>query len=201
MSEAMSVSFARDRTFEEISRELLRTKGEQPTLQRTTELAAQTITGCDACGISIRHRDRSVDTPACTSPPGREGRRPAVRVRAGPVPGRHLEARHLPDRGHGDRNSLAAVGAGRGRTGLRLHPQRALGHPGTHPRRAEPVFPRAARVRPNRRDDSQYLRPARLQRPRRDPPQRRTTRRATAAFTVSPSMNRYTTPWLPATEP
>lgn len=63
-----SQTFDRDWSFERISRELLHARGEQPTLQRTTELALQTVAGCDACGVSIRHSDGSVDTPACTSP-------------------------------------------------------------------------------------------------------------------------------------
>lgn len=64
----VSMSFERDRAFEQISRELLSTKGEQPTLERTTQLAAATIAGCDECGVSIRHPDGSVSTPASTSP-------------------------------------------------------------------------------------------------------------------------------------
>ena len=67
MSDA-EASFARDREFEEISRELLRAKGEQPTLALTAELAVQTVEGCDECGVSIRHRDGTVQTPTCTSP-------------------------------------------------------------------------------------------------------------------------------------
>lgn len=60
--------FGRARAFEQISRELLRARGEQFTLQRVSELAVETIPACDECGVSIRRADRSVDTPACTSP-------------------------------------------------------------------------------------------------------------------------------------
>lgn len=62
-----AADLARQSSFEEISRELLHTAGEQPTLERITELAVATIDGCDACGVSIRRSDGSVDTPACTS--------------------------------------------------------------------------------------------------------------------------------------
>lgn len=63
-----SSGFERARAFEQISGELLRVKGEHPTLERTTQLAAATIEGCDECGISIRYGDGTVATPVFTSP-------------------------------------------------------------------------------------------------------------------------------------
>ncbi|GGB35539.1 hypothetical protein GCM10011492_27720 [Flexivirga endophytica] len=60
--------FGRARAFEQISHDLLDTTGEQPTLALTTQLAVETVPACDACGVSIRRPDGSVDTPACTSP-------------------------------------------------------------------------------------------------------------------------------------
>lgn len=60
--------FGRARAFEQISRDLMHARGEQPTLALITKLAVDTVPACDACGVSIRRPDGSVDTPACTSP-------------------------------------------------------------------------------------------------------------------------------------
>ncbi|MFC6707056.1 GAF and ANTAR domain-containing protein [Flexivirga alba] len=60
--------FGRARAFEQISRDLMHAGGEQPTLALITELAVETVPACDACGVSIRRTDGTVDTPACTSP-------------------------------------------------------------------------------------------------------------------------------------
>jgi GAF domain-containing protein len=62
-SEALdrAVEFAR------ISRELHAEPGTGPTLDRIVELAVESIPACEHCGVSLRHSDNTVETPASTS--------------------------------------------------------------------------------------------------------------------------------------
>lgn len=54
--------------FARIAHELHRDGAEQPTLERVTTLAVQTIGGCDYCGISMRDSNGQVTTAASTDP-------------------------------------------------------------------------------------------------------------------------------------
>jgi GAF domain-containing protein len=54
------------RDFAEIAQALLVTSPELPTAQRVVELAVETVDGCHYCGVSLRHANGRVDTPACT---------------------------------------------------------------------------------------------------------------------------------------
>lgn len=64
MSEA---DFKQAEEFARLAAELYR-DDDQPTAQRVVELAVATIDGCDYCGISLKHQDGSVTTPAATDP-------------------------------------------------------------------------------------------------------------------------------------
>jgi hypothetical protein len=54
------------RDFAEIAQALLVASPERPTAQRVVELAVETVDGCHYCGVSLRHANGRVDTPACT---------------------------------------------------------------------------------------------------------------------------------------
>ena len=54
------------RDFAEIAQALLATSPELPTAQRVVEMAVETVAGCHYCGVSLRHGNGRVDTPACT---------------------------------------------------------------------------------------------------------------------------------------
>jgi ANTAR domain/GAF domain len=54
------------RQFAEIAQALLMTSPELPTAQRVVEMAVETVAGCHYCGVSLRHANGRVDTPACT---------------------------------------------------------------------------------------------------------------------------------------
>jgi hypothetical protein len=54
--------------FAEIARELHQETEQQPTLERVTKLAVQTISPCHYCGVSVRDSHGRVTTPASTDP-------------------------------------------------------------------------------------------------------------------------------------
>jgi transcriptional regulator with GAF, ATPase, and Fis domain len=54
--------------FARISRELLSEPDRDHTLQRSVDMAVATISGCEQAGISLRHADGRIETPASTSP-------------------------------------------------------------------------------------------------------------------------------------
>ncbi len=54
--------------FAEISQALHAEPAPEQTLQRVVDLARETVPGCDRVGISLRHPDGRVDTPASTGP-------------------------------------------------------------------------------------------------------------------------------------
>lgn len=52
--------------FAEIAQQLLASTGERPTVRRVVELAVDTVPACHYAGVSLRHGNGHVDTPACT---------------------------------------------------------------------------------------------------------------------------------------
>jgi GAF domain-containing protein len=54
--------------FARVSQELHAQPAGEETLQRVVELAVETVPGCDYAGISLRHGDGRVETPASTHP-------------------------------------------------------------------------------------------------------------------------------------
>lgn len=54
--------------FAAIAAELQQEPGQQPTLERITELAVETIAPCEDCGVSLRDRSGQITTPASTGP-------------------------------------------------------------------------------------------------------------------------------------
>jgi GAF domain-containing protein len=54
------------RDFAEIAKALHATSSELPTVQRVVEMAVETVEGCHFAGVSLRHGNGRVDTPACT---------------------------------------------------------------------------------------------------------------------------------------
>jgi GAF domain-containing protein len=60
-------ALARASEFARISRELHAEPGTQPTLDRIVQLAVESIPACEHCGVSLRHKDNTVETPASTS--------------------------------------------------------------------------------------------------------------------------------------
>lgn len=54
--------------FAQISEDLLAESGRDTTLDRIVQLAVQTIPAADACGITIRRGDDTLETPAYTTP-------------------------------------------------------------------------------------------------------------------------------------
>jgi GAF domain-containing protein len=52
--------------FASIAQQLLAFTSERPTVRRVVELAVETVSGCDYAGVSLRHANGRVDTPACT---------------------------------------------------------------------------------------------------------------------------------------
>ena len=60
-------SLGRADEFARISRELLTEPGPQLTLERIVALAVETVPACESCGVSFRHSDGTIETPASTS--------------------------------------------------------------------------------------------------------------------------------------
>lgn len=54
--------------FAQLSQDLAAEPEPEPTLERIVHAAMETIAGVDECGVSLRHRDGSIETPAATSP-------------------------------------------------------------------------------------------------------------------------------------
>lgn len=52
--------------FAAIAQRLLSSTGERPTVRRVVELAVETVPSCHYAGVSLRHSNGRVDTPACT---------------------------------------------------------------------------------------------------------------------------------------
>lgn len=52
--------------FAAIAQQLMAPTGERPTVRRVVELAVETVPSCHYAGVSLRHGNGRVDTPACT---------------------------------------------------------------------------------------------------------------------------------------
>jgi GAF domain-containing protein len=52
--------------FAAIAQQLLAFTSERPTVRHVVELAVETVSGCHYAGVSLRHSNGRVDTPACT---------------------------------------------------------------------------------------------------------------------------------------
>lgn len=54
------------RDFAEIAQALLGSSADLSTVQRVVDMAVETVAGCHYAGVSLRHGNGRVDTPACT---------------------------------------------------------------------------------------------------------------------------------------
>jgi GAF domain-containing protein len=72
------------REFARISQELHAQPAGEQTLQRVVDLAVHTVPGCDFCGISLRHSDGRVETPASTDPLVEQADHAQYELREGP---------------------------------------------------------------------------------------------------------------------
>lgn len=52
--------------FAEIAQELMASTSERPTVRRVVELAVETVQSCHYAGVSLRHGNGRVESPACT---------------------------------------------------------------------------------------------------------------------------------------
>ena len=133
--------------FAGVARALAAEQSVEKTLARLVDVAVAIIPGCHHAGVTVVRRGRPGDAGGERRGAGRGGRDP-VRDRPGTVPVRDRRARRLPDRGPGHGRPVAGLRPAGGRAHRR--PQRPglpAVHRGGHPRRAQPLLPRARRLR------------------------------------------------------